>query len=309
MSIMALELAGLLNLPVLGNAEMEVDAPCSIDKVVQNGISFIGTATPEYLKMACQVSVDFVLVCTSEVAEEFLKAKPNSAVIVSPNPKLDFAKALEYLDKISLEWIIDEHASVEGGSYIAQPVSIGRGSFIGRDVIMGGECRIGKNVVIEGPVVMGANVEIKSNSVIGEPGFNFLRDGDNYIRFPHISGVQIGDNVSIGACSTVERGILTNTIIGEDVKIDDLCQIGHGVVLGKQVRVAAGTILCGRVQVGEGTWISPKVTIIQGAKVGKRCLIGIGANLLTDAGDNGVYVGNPARRIRDVEKGDGPIIV
>ena len=78
MSIMALELAGLLNLPVLGNAEMEIGEPCSIDKVVWNGLSFIGMVTPEYLKVACQAPVDFVLVCTSEVAEKFLEARPES---------------------------------------------------------------------------------------------------------------------------------------------------------------------------------------------------------------------------------------
>lgn len=147
------------------------------------------------------------------------------------------------------------------------------------------------------PSIQG-DLKIGKNTVIGGEGFGFAKDGDEWLRMPHIKKVIIGDNVEIGSNCTIDRGCLTNTVIGNGVKIDNLCHIAHGVVIGDNTIIAAGTIIAGSVTIGKNVWIAPNSTIKNGVTIGDNAFIGMASNVLKDIPANETWIGNPARRLK-----------
>jgi acetyltransferase-like isoleucine patch superfamily enzyme len=125
-------------------------------------------------------------------------------------------------------------------------------------------------------------VTIGENTSIGHPGFGWVRDTGNYIRFPHVAGVVIGPRTTIGANTTICRGSLSDTIIGADCHIDDHVHIAHGVVLGNHVIVVANAMIAGSVVVEDDVWIGPSASIMQGVRIGEGATIGMGAVVLRD---------------------------
>lgn len=125
-------------------------------------------------------------------------------------------------------------------------------------------------------------VTIGENTSIGHPGFGWVKAKSGWIRFPHIAGVVIGPNTTIGANVTICRGSLSDTVIGHDCHIDDHVHIAHGVVLGNHVIVVANAMIAGSVVVEDDAWIGPSASIMQGVHIGKGATIGMGAVVLRD---------------------------
>lgn len=213
-----------------------------------------------------------------------------ASVIVSPNPRLDFARALAWIDD-------------NGG--IARPTRqpvIHPTAIVGSNVVIGDGATIGAhttvhhNVVIGGGVSIGECCVVKSCAVIGEDGFGFERDEDGIpIRLVHLGGVRIGDHVEIGSHTTVCRGTLGDTVLEDHVKVDDHVHIAHNVRLRRGAMVIACAEVSGGVDVGEGAWIGPNASIIQQRKIGQGALVGIAANVIRDVEAGAIVAGNPAK--------------
>ncbi len=155
------------------------------------------------------------------------------------------------------------------------------------------------SAVLSGSVTIGECCLIKSGAVIGEEGFGFEYDPDGIpLRFPHVGGVRIGNNVEVGANTVICRGALGDTIIENHVKIDDRCFIAHNVHIGARGLIIAGAEISGSVKIGEGAWIGPNAAIKEKIQIGKDALVGIGAVVIRDVPPNTVVVGNPARELR-----------
>ena len=138
----------------------------------------------------------------------------------------------------------------------------------------------------------------KPGVVIGGPGFGFEYDENNIpIHFPHTGEVIIGDNVYIGANSTVDRATIDATIIEDDVKIDNLVHVAHNCIIRRNTLLTAGTILSGGVIIGEKSWLSPNSTVHQKVKIGNNCTIGMGAVVLRKVKDETTVFGNPAYKV------------
>jgi len=144
-------------------------------------------------------------------------------------------------------------------------------------------------------VRVGSCFKVGTNTVIGGEGFGFAKDGDKWIRMPHIGRVIIGDNVEIGSNCTIDRGCLDNTIIGNGVKIDNMCHIAHSCKIGDNTIITAGVIFSGSVTVGKNVWIAPNSTIKNGITIGDNAFIGIGSNVIKDVPEGATVYGNPAR--------------
>lgn len=134
-------------------------------------------------------------------------------------------------------------------------------------------------------------VTIGDNTSIGHPGFGWVRTESKWVRFPHIAGVVIGPNTTIGANVTICRGSLSDTIIGAHCHIDDHVHIAHGVVLGNHVIVVANAMVAGSVTVGDDAWIGPSASIMQGVHIGAGATIGMGAVVLRDVAPGETIVG------------------
>jgi len=164
-----------------------------------------------------------------------------------------------------------------------------------------------------GLVDIGWNFKVKSGAVIGGEGFGFENDECGVpVRRPHIGGVVIGNNVEVGANTCIDRGMLDDTLIGNNVKIDNLVHIGHGCEIGENTCIAAGAILGGGTVIGKNCWIGINATTMQHITIGDNVTIGMGAVVVKDVPSESVIAGFKAqpigvmRRLSEVlEKGNG----
>ena len=235
--------------------------------------------------------------CLAIVCPEY-EGKLRGSHIISAHPQLDYLRvakeffysAEDFAPRQGNEPIIHPNAVVGEGTVISS------GAFIGGQVTIGQRCHIHPNVVIVGPVRIGNDVTIKSGAVIGETGFRFERNEQGVPEeFPHFGCVEIGDNVFIGANTTVERATLDTTRIGDNVKIDDLVQIGHNSQVAPNCLITVGALLLGGAILEEGVYVAPHVVIRNKVRIGRDATLGMGAVVLKDVEAGTTVVGNPAK--------------
>ena len=158
---------------------------------------------------------------------------------------------------------VGPHVTIGAGCKIGEGASIGAGSVLGKDVVIGAHTRLAARVTVLDGVRIGARCILHPGAVIGADGFGFAPDaGGAWVKIPQLGGVAIGDDVEIGANTTVDRGTIDDTVIENGVKLDNLVQIAHNV------------------RVGEHTVIAAMVGIAGSTKIGKRCMIGGGVTMI-----------------------------
>ena len=210
--------------------------------------------------------------------------------LFSAQPRLDFIRSLEYLDKAIGFSKAKEKAKVHPTAVIGENVVLGKG------VIVGENTTIEPNVVIMNNCRIGRDSLIRANTTIGSDGFGFERSADGTpIKFVHLGGVVIGDNVEIGANTCIARGTLNNTVIEDRVKIDNLVHIAHNCRIRKGAFVIAGAEISGGVDIGENAWIAPNACTMQKVKIGKNAIVGLGAVVTKNVADDSIVMGNPAK--------------
>lgn len=229
-------------------------------------------------------------------SEDF-EPKPGQLFIKVSNPKLSYIKALSVMCPMRVSAGIHPTAVISPEAKIHPSVSVGAYSVIedceiGEGTVIGTHCRIGEGTRI------GRFVNIASGVVIGTDGFGYVEDEDgNRVKFPHIGGVLIEDNVDIGSNTCIDRGTLSDTIVRAGAKIDNLVHVGHNALIGRNAMVIAHATLGGSAIIGEGAWIAPGSTIRDGIAIGDRTLVGIGSVVIKTLPDNQVWAGNPARQL------------
>jgi UDP-3-O-[3-hydroxymyristoyl] glucosamine N-acyltransferase len=157
---------------------------------------------------------------------------------------------------------IEAFAVVEPGATIGPGARIGAHCVVGRGSSVGEGTRLHPRVTVYPGCFIGARCILHSGAVIGADGFGMARDAGRWVKIPQVGGVRIGDDVEVGANTTIDRGALDDTVIGEGVKLDNQIQVGHNVVIGPHTVIAG---CCG---------ISGSVTI------GRDCLIGGGVGIV-----------------------------
>jgi UDP-3-O-[3-hydroxymyristoyl] glucosamine N-acyltransferase LpxD len=219
----------------------------------------------------------------------------NVGVIVSDNPRLTFIKALDFL-------VREIGFATWNTSPVIDPTAV-----IGQNVVIENGCVIGAHTVIEHNVVLhagtriGEHSRVRSCTSVGGDGFGFERLDDGIpLRFPHLGGVLIGNNVEIGSCTAIARGTLSDTIIEDNVKIDNLVHVAHNCLIKNGAFVIACAELSGGVEVGSNAWVAPNSCTHQKIVIGDGALVGLGAVVTKDVPARTVYAGNPAKKIRDL---------
>jgi UDP-3-O-[3-hydroxymyristoyl] glucosamine N-acyltransferase len=240
----------------------------------------------------------------------------NVIPVISNNPLVDFYKVVNIFypdsgydnEKINVlknkNKLLKKNIHIGSNSLIDKSVKIGINTKIGNNVIIksnvhiGKNCIIGSNVIIEN-ALLGDNINIKSGTLIGQTGFGFNFEKKKRVKFPHIRKVIIESDVQIGSLCTIDRGSLTDTVIGEFSSIDNQVQIAHNVKIGSfcmiaaQSGIAGSTIIGNNVQIGGQTGISGHLSIGNNVKIGGK------SGVVADIKDNQTVMGYPARSIRD----------
>lgn len=188
--------------------------------------------------------------------------------------------------------IVDKEAVIGDGVYIGPYCVIGK-------VVIGKDCIIESHVRIYDKVEMGEGCHIYDNAVLGAPGFGLQHDEEgNWFRFPQIGKLLLGDFVEIGSHSSVDRGALSDTIIGDYTKIDSLCKIAHNNVIGKNVSITGHCSIAGSNVIEDDVWVGPNSSINNWGHIGKGAQIGIGSVVVLKVKEGAKVFGNPAKKMR-----------
>jgi UDP-3-O-[3-hydroxymyristoyl] glucosamine N-acyltransferase len=198
---------------------------------------------------------------------------------------------------------VEEGAIVEARAVIGPGAEIGRGTLIAAGAVIGPGVRIGRDGAI-GPntviahALLGDRVIIHAGACIGQDGFGYI-PGAKHLKIVQIGRVIIQDDVEIGANSTVDRGSIRDTVIGEGTKIDNLVQIAHNVVVGRNCLIAALAGISGSVTIGDSVMIGGQVGVRDNVTIGKGASIAATSAVATDVPENARWGGIPAHPIRE----------
>jgi UDP-3-O-[3-hydroxymyristoyl] glucosamine N-acyltransferase len=151
---------------------------------------------------------------------------------------------------------IGPYTVIAADAVIGPRCVIGPGCVIARGARLGSDSRLAGRVTLEHGVVLGARVLIHAGAVVGSDGFGLARERGRWLKVPQVGGVRIGDDVEIGANTTIDRGAMDDTLISDGVKLDNQIQVGHNVVIGAHTAIAACTGISGSVRIGERCMIA-----------------------------------------------------
>lgn len=236
-----------------------------------------------------------------------LVAEKGIVPIISASPRAHFARICEKmvgpLSEISEPNIADT-ADIHSTAIISPGVSIGEGVRIGPYSIVMHGVEIGANTIIGSNVnlsysVIGKDCRVKAGAVIGGAGFGVAKDEQGLIDLPHIGRVIIGDRVSIGSQTCIDRGQLGDTVLGNDVKVDNLVQIAHNVKIGSGSMLAAHTGISGSCTIGENVQMGGNVGLADHLTVGDNAMIAARAGVMHDIPAGEAWSGIPAMPIRE----------
>ncbi len=289
MAIKLSELAEKINCQLHGD-DCLIENVSDLDAAKEGDLAFI--YHPKYLDKIESTNASAII-----LKDIWLEDCPKPA-LVAENPRLAFVKAARLLNPerryeagISKSADIADNVSVPASAYIGPNVVIEPGVKLGDDVQIGANCvvsanvMIGDNTVIHPSVSIGHTTEIGKNciiysgTVIGSDGFGYEREGDSYLKIPQLGNVRIGNDVEIGANTAIDRGALLDTVIHDGVKLDNLVQIAHNVVIGKHTVMSGHSGIAGSTKVGEycviggGVGISDNLEVTDNVVIMGRTLI------------------------------------
>lgn len=196
--------------------------------------------------------------------------------IMTDDPRSAFFQIVDHFWGTEPERGIASTAVIKTGAKLGEDVTVGDGCIISDKTIIGDGTTLGRHVVTIGRVSIGAGCHIQSGVVIGEDGMALVKDNDFLQPIPHYGGVTIGDRVYIGANTCICRGTIEDTVLCDDVKVDQLCHIAHNCVVEEGALLMAGTLLLGGVVIGKGTKVNSALVKEQKV-IGDNVLIAHGA--------------------------------
>jgi UDP-3-O-[3-hydroxymyristoyl] glucosamine N-acyltransferase len=287
-----------------------------LDSAGQGDISFLDNR--KYLPILAHTGASACL-----VAPKFASHAPNAtACLLTTEPYRAFARVMTLFypdalkpkaaiqDAVSRSGppihpsaVIEPGAIVEPGAIIGPEARIGSattiaaGAVIGYRVHVGRDCFIGPNASLT-HALLGNHVTIHAGVAIGQDGFGFAMGLGGHLKLPQIGRVVIQDHVEIGANTTIDRGALHDTVIGEGTKIDNLVQIGHNVVIGRHCIIVAQTGISGSAELGDFVALGGQVGILGHVKIGSGAQIAASSNVRGDVPPGARWGGTPAKPVR-----------
>ena len=269
------EIAQAVDAELIGDASAVVNHIASVDNAGPDSITFItGRKFLTALKQATPTAV---------IVPVELAAAVDTSRLLSKDPYLAYAKltrlwadamlpdscasihpsaSIDNTARIGTGATIEAGAVIQGNVVISANVRIGAGAVVGVGCEIGEGTDVHPNVTLMYGVTVGNNSEIHSGAVIGADGFGWAPVADGWEKIHQLGGVRIGDRVSIGACTTVDRGALDDTIIEDGVILDNQIQVAHNVIIGKNTAIAGCTGIAGSTVIGKNCRIGGAVSIV-----------------------------------------------
>ncbi len=316
MEFTAKAVAEFLKGEVIGNPDVIVNNVSKIEEGTTGTLSFL--ANPKYEKYLYTSDASIII-----VNRDFSPAKQTKATLIKVK---DAYQAIASLLQLQ-ESMIPEKVGIHGQSWIEKSVKYGKNIYVGAFSYIGENCKLGDQVKIYPQVYVGDNVEIgdgtviypgtsiyhgckigkncniHSGAVIGSDGFGFAPDSArDYKKIPQVGDVILEDNVEIGSNTTIDRATMGSTIIKKGVKLDNLIQIAHNVVIGENTVMAAQTGIAGSVKIGKECMFGGQVGIKGHLEIADNVKVGAQAGIGKNIAKGGIVWGSPAFSISDYNR-------
>lgn len=303
MKITLREIALLLDGSVVGDDGVIIDNIRPIEEARQGDLTFI--ANTKYLKQLQTTEASAILATPQMQA-------PGKNLVIVDDPYVAFGKLLTIFypvkhsySGISEDAFIEEGAEVSAeatvfaGVYISRGAKIAKGVVLYPNVFIGSNASVGENSIFYANVtvysgsIIGKGVILHSGVVVGGDGFGFAAPGRSNYKIPQVGYVQIDDDVEIGANSTIDRGTLGKTWIGRNVKIDNLVQIAHNVVIGENSVITAQVGVSGSTKLGRSVIIGGQAGIVGHINIGDNVMIAAQSGIHKEIGAGQIVAGSP----------------
>ncbi len=310
MNLTLKEIAVIVDGKILGDENLIIIGVNALQDACGGQISFLGNKKYTHFLKDTKASAVFF-------PEDLSPDEYNDKnLIIVKDPQLAFAKMLTLIDKQRLEKIkpgISSRAVMEENVVLGQNVTIGHNvvveentkigdntkilpnTFIGSDTVIGKNCLIYPNVTIREKTIIGDNCIIHPGVVIGGDGFGFASNGQ---KIPQIGHVELGNNVEIGANTTIDRAAIGKTSIGNNTKIDNLVMIAHNVQIGENSILVSQVGIAGSTKIGNKVTLGGQVGVVGHITVGDNIMVGAKSGISGNLKSNQVLAGYPLQPYR-----------
>ncbi len=298
------QIANILDGDLVGNGSVEVSGIKSLDEAGPEDLSFL--SNPRYREELEGTGASGIIVARD------IDIKDRNLIKVD-DPYLGFAVVMELFHdegytgtgispqasihetaRIGADPSIQPFAVVREGASVGDRTTLMSGVYVGPGAVVGDDCLIHPNVVLEHSVRIGNRVIVASGTVIGSDGFGFARDGSRHRKIHQAGIVEIGDNVEIGACCTIDRAVMGKTVIGDGTKLDNLIQVGHNSRIGKDCILVSFVGLAGSVTLEDNVTMAGRSGVVGHIKVGEGATILAASIVLNDIPPGASVAGFPA---------------
>jgi len=311
------ELASFVGGKVSGDGDVVITGVASLEDADEGDITFL--ANPKYMPMLATTKASAII--ASPDITDSIRGR-NCLIVKNPylvfariltlfTPPTPFYKGIHPKAELHPNAVIGSSPSISPFVYIGEGARLGDrvtlfpGVYIGRDVTIGDDTIIYSNVSIREGCWIGNRVIIHCNSVIGSDGFGFAKDGNKLYKIPQVGIVRVEDDVEIGACVTVDRATLGETVIRRGTKIDNLVQIAHNVEIGEDSTIVAQVGISGSTRIGNRVTLAGQVGVVGHIEIGDDVMVGGQSGVRKDLPPKQAFSGTPAIPHRDWLRAQG----
>jgi len=300
MTVTLAELARRFQGKARGNTDVVIEGVASLQTAGPRDIAYVGDR--KYLPQLAGTKAGAVILAESDIAHY-----SGSALIVA-NPHLCFAQVADFLHptpgfrpgvhptavvspaaKVAATAWIGPHAVVEADAMVGEGAFIGAGCYVGAHATIGSKTRLVANVVVGERCVAGNDCLLHPGAVIGSDGFGFAKDGAQWQKVPQLGRVVIGNKVEVGANTTIDRGALNDTVIGDGVKLDNQIQIAHNVHIGENTAIAACVGIAGSTIIGKRCTLGGQAGVTGHLEIADDVHVTAGSLVTSSIAQPGVY--------------------
>ena len=288
---------------LLGDPNTEISHISTLESGQTGSLSFFSNRS--YINKLRETKASAVIISPDDIEHCSVGA------IITDDPYLLYSKIVELLHPlrvnspgISKSAVIEKNCNISDSCYVGPLTSISEGVKINENVYIGPGCvihgdieiardsRLHANITIINSVKIGERTQIHPGVVIGADGFGNVKTPNGWKKINQIGGVIIGDDVEIGSNTTIDRGSITNTVIENGARLDNLIQIGHNTVIGEHTAIASSAAIAGSVNIGKNCMIAGQVGIVGHIEICDDVRINGAAVVTKDIKKSGIYSGS-----------------
>jgi UDP-3-O-[3-hydroxymyristoyl] glucosamine N-acyltransferase len=302
---------------VVGDAEVVVRAIASLDRATPSDLSFL--ASGKYAKLFAETAAGAVLV-TPELADapgrcvnRIVVPRPHEAMLsllprfykmpARPSAGVHSTAVVAHGAEIDPDACVEAYAVIGAGARIGKGCWVGPHCVIGDDVTVGADTRLVSHVTLYPGASLGERVLLHAGVRVGSDGFGFVFHDGVHNKVPHVGRCIVGDDVEIGANSTIDRGSIDATEIGAGSKLDNLVHVGHNVRVGRLCLFAAGVAIAGSTRIGDGVMLAGQVGVAGHLTIGDGAVITAQSGVIKDVPAGETWGGFPSRPQKDTMRG------